>query len=330
MKHLSYKVINLVLVFFLFSTANAQKIDSYVLIMPPIYLGEGGPVYVKPLVNLKDSAQDSFGKAYSNSITNALNNPAIGKKSGVKMFNPWYTTRIYSTTENEAEAKYIISGEYSMATNTSASFKEHVSHETSSSKDPKIPFVFYEYISGTSASVSGKISLYQVSSQQIVKEYPFDQSNSDSKSQYLNVVSSASISTLLEKSEDQAIRQHFLAFSPYFNVFTYSFENIKSDDKEYNKELRKQRKDLKDYADAGQLEKLAIAYIEMLDKNIENTEDLNYNLGMCYEMIGNFTKAKEYYYKSNNSEAKQRIDILTQYKDIYQKLGVEIIEKDFK
>lgn len=322
------RAISTILIFFVFLTVNAQKIDSYVLIMPPVYLGDGSPVYVKPLINLTDSTNKTFGEDYSNSLKNALNNPSIGKQSGVKMFNPWYTTKIYTLTENESEAKYIICGEYSTSTNSSETAIEHKTAETSSS-DPKIPFVFYEYTSTTSGSVNGKLTVYQSSSSQIVKEYPFEKNNTDSKSQYLESVKPASMFSLLDKSEEQAIDQHILAFSPYYTVYTFKFENIKSDDKDYNKELRQQRSDLDDYADAGQLEKLALAYIDMLDKSVKNPNDLFYNLGMCYEMLGNFTKAKEYYDKSNNSEAINRINILIQCRIIYEKLGIEIIEKDF-
>jgi tetratricopeptide (TPR) repeat protein len=321
--------ISTILMFFVFVTANAQKIDSYVLIMSPVYLSEGSPIYVKPLVNLTDSTNDAFGKEYANSFKNAFNNPSIGKKSGVKMFNPWYTTKIYDLTENESEAKYIICGEYSSSSNSSLTATEHKTAETSASNDPKIPFVFYEYTSTTSGSVNGKLTVYQSSNNQIVKEYPFEKNNSDSKSQYLKSVKTTSTSSLLDKSEEQAIDQNILAFSPYFTVHTFKFENIKSDDKDYNKELRKQRKDLDDYADAGQLEKLAFAYIDMLTKDIKNPEDLHYNLGMCYEMLGNFTKAKEYYDKSDESDAINRINILVQYRDIYETLGIEIIENDF-
>ncbi len=323
------KILSFVLALFVISNANAQKMDSYVLVMPSVYFGEGGPVYIKPLTNLKDSTNNAFGKEYANTLKNVFNNTGIGKKSGVKMFNPWYTTKLYDLTENEAEANYIISGEYKSFTNSSNSHKEHITAETSSSNDPKIPFVFYEFESKTSGSVSGKLTLYQSSSEQIVKEYPFDKSNSDSKSQYMETVKSESMFTLLSKSEEQAIDQNILAFSPYYSVHTYNFNNIKSDDKDYNKELRKQRSDLKDYADAGQLEKLALAYIEMLDKSIKNPEDLYYNLGMCYEMLGNFTKAKEYYDKSKDSDSINRINKLIQYRDIYKSLGIEIIEKDF-
>jgi tetratricopeptide (TPR) repeat protein len=328
MKHIII-ILSVVIALFIISNANAQKMDSYVLVMPPVYFGEGSPVYIKPLTNLKDSTNNAFGKEYANTLKNVFNNAAIGKKSGVKMFNPWYTTKIYDLTENEADAKYVISGEYSTHTAASASYKEHITAETSSSNNPKIPFVFYEFESKTSGSVNGKLTLYQRSSDQIVKEYPFEKSNSDSKSQYMESVKSESMFTLLSKSEEQAIDQHILAFSPYYSVYTYNFEKIKSDDKDYNKELRKQRKDLKDYADAGQLDKLALAYIEMLGKDLKNPEDLYYNLGMCYEMLGNFTKAKEYYDKSTNSDVIKRIDILLQYKEIYEKLGIEVVEKDF-
>lgn len=323
------RTLSLVLLLFVFATANAQKIDSYVLVMPSIYLDEGGPVYIKPLTNLKDNNENSFGKKYATRLTNAFNNAGLGKKSGVKMFNPWYTTKIYSITENEADAKYVIGGEYTTSSSSSATSKEHVTAETSSSNNPKIPYVFYEYISNTSGNISGKLTLYQKSSNKIIKEYPFEKNNADSKSQYLKTTSSASESSLLMKSEEQAVDQHSLAFSPYYTVFTYDFENVKSDDKDYNKELRKLRGDLKDFADAGQLDKLALAYIEMQSKSIKNPEDLNYNIGMCYEMLGNFTKAKEYYDKSTKNDAKKRIDILIQYRDIYKKLGIEVIEKDF-
>lgn len=303
--------------------------DSYVLIMPPIYFGEGSPVLVKPLINLKDSSNNAFGEEYSTTLKNVFSNPNIGRKSNVKMFNPWYTTKIYDLTENESEAKYIISGEYFSGTGLSDTAIEHKTAETSTSVDPKIPFVFYEYTSTSSASVNGKLTVYQTSSSKVVKEYPFAKTNTDSKSQYLESVKSASMFSLLDKSEDQAINEHILAFSPSYIIYTYKFENVKSDDKDYNKELRQQRSDLDDYADAGQLDKLALAYIEMLDKNIKNPEDLYFNLGMSYEMLGNFTKAKEYYDKSNNSEAIERIGILINYRDIYEKLGIEIIEKDF-
>jgi tetratricopeptide (TPR) repeat protein len=297
--------------------------------MPPVYLSEGSPICIKPLINLEDSTNNTFGKKYSEKFKTAFTNPIIGKKAGVKMFNPWYTTEIYDLTENEADAKYVITGEYSSSSSSSTTSKEYITAETSSSNDPKIPFVFYEYTSTTAGSVNGKLTVFQSSSNQIVKEYPFEKSNSDSKSQYLKSIKSTSKSSLLKKSKDQAISQHILAFSPYFNVYTFNFENIKSDDKDYNKELRKQRKELKDYANAGQLEKLALVYIDMLTKDIKNTEDLHYNLGMCYEMLGNFTKAKEYYDKSTNSEAIKRINTLIQYRDIYETLGIEIIENDF-
>lgn len=310
------------------NSIQAQKIESYQLVMPKHYLSEGSPIYIEAPKDT-EGKNTSFGEKYAKTLKGAFDFGNRGMQSGVKNFNPWYTTNIYQLTENEAEAKYVIGGEFTISSSTFENAKSHQAAETSSSGNPAIPYHYYEYSAGANASVKGKLTVFDKTADKVIMELPFDKTESSSKSAYLNPVNVPAASQFVSKAEDAAVNQQAYYFIPYFTTIQYKFENIKSNDKDYNKELRKSRGDLKDLADAGKVNELGKEYLAMVGKDLKDPEDVHLNIGYCYELIGNFTKAKEHYDKSGDSESIKRIDLLILYRDIYKKLGVKVVENEF-
>lgn len=324
----AYRIVLLIMLAVIPSVLSAQKIESYKLVMPKYYLGEGGPIYIKALTN-QDGDNNSYGEKYAKALKNAFSTDNYGKTSGVKLYNPWYTTKLYSLTDDESQANYIIDGKYAFSGSSNQSAKEHKLKEGSEGNDPQIPYHFYEYTASSSASVEGEITVFQKSKDKVILTMPIKKNESSSKSDYLKVVNPVAVSSLKTQVGNAAINQWAYYLIPYYTVIKYDFKNVKSNDKDYNKTLRKMRGDLKDLADAGKVNELGKAYSEMLGKDLKNPEDAHLNIGMCYELIGNFTKAKEHYDKSGDSDAIARIDLLIQYRDIYKSLGVEIKENEF-
>jgi hypothetical protein len=326
-----YKKYNFILIaalMLLSSVATGQKIESYRLVMPKYYLSDGGPIYIKALKNL-DGQSNTYGEKYANALKAAFNSDHRGMNSSAKMYNPWYTTKLYTLTDDESKGNYIIDGQYSFSGSSSEDAKEQKLIEAKESNNPRIPYHFYEYTASSSASVEGELTVFRNSDKKVILTMPFKKNESVSKSDYLRKVNPPSVSHLKETVGNTAINQYAYYLIPYYSEIKYDFENVKSDDKDYNKELRKMRSDLKDLADDGKVNELGKAYLAMLGKDLKNPEDANLNIGMCYELIGNFTKAKAHYDKSGNSDAISRIDLLIKYRDIYKSLNIEVVENEF-
>ncbi len=322
------KIIGLIVVFLLTTNiVTAQKMDAYVMKMPSLYFGGGGSIYVKPLEN-KGEINDDFSTKYPEYLVYALNMERYGAAKNATIHNPWLTTKLYEIVEDEAQADYVIAGEYSFTKGSSKSTNDKVIKEKMESLKPQLPIHYIEYVRTSSAAVTGKLVLLQ--DEKVLRELPFDTEQRKSESKALKVPSVPSPESLMGTVENHAIGKYQFYFSPKLVLKNYNFKNLRGADRSYNKELRNVERDIKDWADEGEIMKMGKAYKEILTHELKDTDQAHLNMGMCYEIIGNYTKALEHYEKSGDSESINSIKKMINERDIYKDMGVEIIEKDFE
>ncbi len=327
MKHyIQYAVI--ILFTLLWGTIEAQKFEGHILKMPREILEGGGKVYVE-IFSDKNAKDAKFGESYAEALKKALQATRVAYGNLGTVHNPWLTTKIYEVTDAKADADYIISGEYEISSSSSKSNKEVWIKETNDN-NPKIPVCYYNYTISNSATVKGNLFLKTKGEDAAYKTLPFNQKKGKSKTKALEAPNVKPASTYVSSAKSAAIKQYEYFFSPIIIGKKYNFKNLRGEDRDQRKQLRKERREIKDLADKGDIMTIGKMYIESLKMNLKDKEDGFLNVGMCYEIIGNYTKAKEYYEKSGDKGALKDINQLISDRNILAKMGLEVIEKDFK
>lgn len=305
------------------ATLTAQNIISYKLHMPDIILGDGGKIFIEPLTTNSTDAGDSLlGIQYKNAFTSAISKEhwRISKSSGI--YNPWYTTNIYQLTDVKEEADYIINGDYEYIKNAKKSYIE----DTTTDKSNNIPVVYYRYSANNATQVKGKILVTDTKANKIIYNFPFSTTKSDSKTLIMKEPTVKTTSALRKEANNTAINTYQYKFSPYLTEIKYHFPRIKPDNKDLRKEFKSSRKTLKDQAEVGDIKAIAETLRKLQAK--EDSDDIHEALGICYELIGNYTKAKEEYMTSKNKDCVDRINSQILTRDALAKLGVQITENE--
>jgi hypothetical protein len=305
------------------ATLTAQNIMSYKLNMPEIILGDGGKVFIEPLTtNSADAGDSSLGTQYKNAFTSALSKERWGISNSKGTYNPWYTTNIYQLTDVKEEADYIISGDYEYIKNSNKSFTE----DTTTDKWNNIPIVYYRYSANSKTQVKGKILVTDTKANKIIHNFPFTTTKSDSKTLIMKEPSVKSTTALRKEANNVAINTYQYKFSPYLAEIKYHFPRIKADNKDLRKEFKSSWKTLKDQAEVGDIKAIAQTLRQLQAK--EDSDNIHEGLGICYELIGNYTKAKEEYMASKNKDCVNRINAQIITRDALAKLGVTITEPE--
>ena len=325
MNTIKYKII--LALIFLASVTVAQKMDGYILTLPGQMLDGGGKVYVEAFVS-KDGKNGTFGESYAKALKGSLAAERVAIGSVGKIQNPWITTKIYEVTDSKDDANYTITGEYDVSSSSSSSNKPVYIKETGS-VTPKIPVCYYDYTISNSATVKGNINIIAKGESAPLKTLPFNSKKGYSKTKALEKPKVSSASTYIAAAEKDAIKQYQYYFSPIIKSKKYKFEKLKADDKSFKKEIKQLTKDLKDLSDKGDIMGMGKIYKSMLDKPLKDIKEGYLNLGYCYEIIGNYTKAKEYYGKSGDSSAMNELNKLIADRDKLVSLGLQVVEEDF-
>ena len=305
-------------------SATAQKIEGYSFSLPPTILTTPGKIYVEDFVN-KGTIENSFGTDYASSLKNVLAYKTINAKTGVKLHTPWLTTKLYDIVDSESEANYVIKGTYSFTKGSSSSYTEKIIYESGAGN---LPIHFYKYTETANASVSFKMGIYASGKATPLKEFPFNDTKSNSKTLNLEKPAIISPSSLVEGLSKSAKYKYLYEFSPRLVPQKYKFEKVKPANKELKKVYKNKKKALKALAETGDIKGMGKIYTEMLADDANNA-DVHKNLGICYELIGNYTKAKEHYVKSGDKGGIKAISSLIKVKELFKKLGLEVIENDF-
>jgi len=324
MKSINKTIQIIILSFLMINFANAQTVESYSYKMPEIFLSDGGKIFVKTLTNTGTMEAD-FGSQYAEKIKLYLNSDMVGFSSGVKKYNPWLTTRIFTVVDNEAEADYVISGEYKFETSESKSNKENWIKESSESVKKQLPICYYSYTASSNASVNGNIRVYKSGSE--IKTLPFNENKSDSKTKTMSEPGVSSASSYISTISKNAINKYSYKFSPQLFVKKYKFEKVKTKDKEFKKELKDILKNIKALLETGEIGEAGKRYIEISEK--EDSPEVNFDIAQCYELIGNYTKAKEYYLKSGDKTGINDINNMISIQTQLKSLGISVTENEF-
>ncbi|MEA3451240.1 MAG: hypothetical protein U9Q83_04985 [Bacteroidota bacterium] len=306
-------------------TATAQKIDGYTISMAPTYLGEPGKIYIENFENLGD-IEENFGANYVASLKNVLEYTTVNATAGVKLYNPWLTTKLYTIVDSEDEANYIIKGTYLFTKSNSSSYNANMIHETTGTN--KLPIHYYKYSTGASASIVFNMGLYAKGNDTPLREYPFSDKKDRSESKNFSKPIPVSTNPLVKKLTTSVENKYLREFSPRLVVVKYKFKRIKPSDKSLKKDYKAKRKSLIALAKNHDIKGMGKIYLEMLNNDANDT-DIHENLGICYELIGNYTKAKEFYVKSGDKDGISRITYLIKVQEIFVTVGIDVSEGEF-
>ncbi|OIP02390.1 MAG: hypothetical protein AUJ97_06030 [Bacteroidetes bacterium CG2_30_32_10] len=322
MQKISISIKLIIVAIIISSNAVAQKMESYTYKMPVNIFEGGGKVSVKNFTN-NGTEVASFGSDIAESILKALKNEGIGKVSDVKLYNPWLTTKLYEIVETDAD--FVISGDYKFTSASTDSYEEKWIAETSETVAKKLPICYYNYTASSNAVLEGKLTITKKDGKSLGS---ISINNNKSKSQTLTMQkpSIPGVASFYKEMSNEAITKCALAFSPTLVVEKYKFENIKSKNKELKGDINDMEKQIKNLLKSGEINAAGKKYLEIAAK--EETEETNINIGICYEIIGNFTKAKEYYLKAADKSSINRINDMIAIRDQLSKLGIKIIENE--
>jgi hypothetical protein len=307
------------------ASATAQRVEFYTLNMPSAFLEGGGKVFVKSLTN-NGTTEADFGDAYAKAFTNVLSSNALGKDKDVKLYNPWLTTALYQVVGSEDEADFIISGDYIFESSSNSSYEEKFIKETSETVDKKLPISYYTFSANSSASLAGKTVITKKDGTAI-GSIPFGNKKEKSNSKHMEKPSVPSTSSFIQDLRNEAINKTVFVYSPRLDVEKFKFNNVKTKNKEFKKELKDLVKQAEALVKTGDFNEAGKKYLEIAAK--EDNEDVNCNIAVCYEIIGNFTKAKDYYVKSADKSGIKRINTMILVRDKLKELGIQVVENDF-
>ncbi|MDD2635576.1 MAG: hypothetical protein PHW82_08775 [Bacteroidales bacterium] len=301
MKTIKY-ILPIALFVFATSLLLAQDIETYKLQLPEIILEKGGPIYVSTLTDsTTEEIQSSLSSTFQKEVFRGLNAESIAFNQKLTDFNPWMRTNLYSTTENIDEATYVISGDYMFTTNQSKSYNEKTAAESADS----IPFVYYEFEERSTANVTGRVIITDTETNSEVANIPFSKVLNDEDKKTMQQASAKDPHNFIAALSDDFVKAFKYRFSAVKSTYKYDFPKIKPKNKDLRKEFRQYKRDLKDLADAGKLKELYTMYLEIQQK--EDSPEVNECIGMCYEIVGNYTQAKTYYDKCDSQTSKNRI-----------------------
>lgn len=302
----------------------AQDIETYKLQLPEIILEKGGPIYVSPLTdNSQEEISNSLSENFQKEMIQGLNATGLAFDTKLPTFNPWMRTNLYTTTDNIDEANYVISGNYSFSTQFEKSYNEKSGVESRDS----LPFVYYEFQEMSFATVVGNVIIKDAKTDSEIANIPFNKELKDEDKKIMKHASVKEPSSFIPKLSDYFVQAFRYRFSAVKATYKYEFPKIKPEDKEFKKEFREYKRNLKDLADEGKLKDMFTMYLEIHQK--EDSPEVNESIGMCYEILGNYTKAKEYYDKCDNAESKNRLNEQIAVQNKLKELGFVIEDPEF-
>ena len=329
---------NIIIVILMVLSANilsAQTVSSYILpTKPQLVLENGGKVYVEPLVNTGEKAPE-FGNKYSATLSALINKNAADKGRIKGVYNSWYTNKLYTVVSSESDADYIIKGTYLIEASSSYEYTEI----KSIAKLSNIPYFTYQHTNSVKASLNGTLNVVNASSSNILTTVPLTATKSDSKIRYIHNDGPFNADNYIKSIAKKTIRGYSGVFTPKYVAKKYSFKKAKAnkktmekaDFKATKKELKAQQKAIKILAEQGKIKEMGAMYLKIaaMGDKIKNLSKVEKNIAYCYELIGNYTKAKIYYTKAGDSISLELLTKLIDMQQFIKKLGHDVTEEEF-
>lgn len=276
----------------------------------------GSKIFYDGLKNQGDESQIDVSKIAEKYLGFYFNTYSGVAKKNIQNHISWTNNPLFEKANDKASADVIVGGYYIIK--TGADIEEKIFYETVQNVGGAIPF--YEIRQINKAEVTAVISYtYKDNSADydtITRTYEYERKP---KTKY------KSIEDLLAKCEESLKIDFYSTFKFYSKDYVwYNFKSVKTKDKELKEEL----KTVKDLLKNGELKKAGSIYLRAYELDNSNLEAA-FNVAMCYELIGNYPKATEFYLKSPDFHAKVRMKSNMIFFDYINKIGANVKLVDF-
>ncbi len=248
-------------------------------------------VYYNSLPNSSNNNDINVDSILYDYLKHFINKEYLGTKKA-KNSNVWLTSPLFSFAKTESEADVVISGSYSLDKNTEV--VEKLMFETSSSYNSPIPYFEIESTNKVSLNI---ILNFKYSNNTLVDTISLT-FESKRKPKYKQ----KTIDELVLKcanSLNHALYNEFAFIER--KAHNYKFLKVKIKDKALKEEYKSAKELLKN----GDIANLGNFYKRVYES--ANTKEAAYCLGICYELIGNYPKAQEYYKQLPDFHTKTRM-----------------------
>ncbi|MFW6352641.1 MAG: hypothetical protein ACOC2E_09650 [Bacteroidota bacterium] len=224
-------------------------------------------------------------------------------------------TKIFVPAQNKQEADVVVSGEYVYNNNSEVIEKSFLERSTSyasrvpyfeirvkNSADLNLVFHF-NYKDGTSATDT-----------LIHEEFSETSDKGELKSQ-----------VVLEENTLKEVRNRLFTYTDITDYDRYwvKMPKIKIKDKE----LKSQYKEMSKYLKEGKVKELGAFYLKLYEE--KQSQELAQCIGICYDLIGNYEKAEQYYEGLNDFATNIRMKDQLELDNYIRELGVTISVEDF-
>ena len=297
--------------------SKAQSVSSSLFKFPEVQSNGSGKLYVSSLDN-SGSENAEFGPQFAKLVTNRL---MSGKQN---KYNPWLTSQIYKRASSESDADVVIAGIYNFNTKV-AEGNEKVQ---TMSKD-SIPFSYMVYSNTGVAELIGDVVIKSQGAE--LKKISLGDSKKKSESSTFNKPKdTVDPEELFEKLEEKAIKKVVSTLQASLVPFNYKFERCKTKNKAIKKEYKEKFKGCRKLLQSDNVKQAGAAYQQL--NGLEKSEAALFNIGMCYEITGNLSKAEGYYKQCSIKEAKKalkRVEELKKAQEFLKLKGVDVTEYEF-
>jgi len=270
-------------------------------------------IFYKPLNNTGINNDINIDSIVYHYIEN-LANKTYGSSKKAMNSNLWLLSPLFSMTENENEADVIIDGTYHLDKVIQST--EKLLYESSSNFASPIPYFEIESIN----MVDLNIILNYKYKNNIVTETIFIAHESKRSHR----AKQKTINELVLKC-NKSLKLSLYDKFDFINrkVHYYKFPKVKIKDKV----LKEEYKNAKDLLKNGDIIKLGNFYKRVYNNN--KTKEAAYCLGACYELIGNFPKAQEYYKQMPDFHTKTRMKNSMLLYDYLLEIGTKLQLQEF-
>ncbi|MBI9035257.1 MAG: hypothetical protein JEZ03_12370 [Bacteroidales bacterium] len=270
-----------------------------------------GKIFFKELKNMGNLDTVDINKKVKK-VLEARLHPLVSKEWAAgegKVYNSWYQQQWFEKTNNPKDAAVQISGSYRVDAQTEVN--QNLFYETASSLANPIPYFDVRPINRVNAEVIITYTYADKTKDADTLRY-FDES--EGRKGY-KIRSLAKMVSQSMKSLNHDISSSFNYVDYHQEV--YLLEKVKIKDKA----LKDEYKQIKDLWKEKKVFEAANLFKRIYEK--EQNKEAAYNLGMCYELIGNLEQADEYYSLLPNFHTKTRMKAHWEFFNYLKEIGVE-------
>lgn len=322
-------IFNIILALAIIPVANAQ-IKSYEMGLPECILEKDSKVYVEDFKytgtgNADAGFSASLKKNVEGNLTSDYGNDVMSKL-------PWAKNKLYSLATSASGATHVVSGNF---THTAGEPKTTIKTDKAIVSEGVLLGTYVHFLTFTESadvSFSGNVAVKTSSGSEVFNR-------NFSKNAVAQQIQQFTPPTqpLNTKTNIASLGQSIASNSSYYamlgiriNNAEYKLQNIKIEtkDKATKKEIKELEKTIKKTIKSNPSNISAVGKNCLEILNLEESNRIKYNIGVCYMAIGNYTKAKEYL-DASGLGGKHNIDQKIQDRSVLAGLGVEIVENDF-